>query len=86
MTVRCDWCGTSHDGRTLKKIGTRSETNDLEWNNVCRNCYEQEMGNRDVDLKIYEELMRTRPELSENERDMELDRIVFGMSAIRGSL
>ena len=86
MAVKCDWCGTRHDGRTLKKIGTRSEANEIEWSKVCYNCYEQEMGNRDVDLKIYEELMLTRPELSENERDMELDRIVFGMPAIRGSL
>ena len=78
--MRCDWCDTNHDGRTLKKIGTRPEANDLEWNRVCRNCYEQETGNRDVDLKIYEGLMLTRPELSENERDMELDKIVFGMS------
>ena len=78
--MRCDWCDTNHDGRTLKQIGTRSEANDLEWNKVCRNCYEQEMGNRDIDLKIYEKLMRTRPELSENERDREVYKITFDIS------
>ena len=64
--MHCEWCGTNRDGRSLKQIGVRDDNHTLEWNKVCRDCYEQEMGNREVDIKIREEMILSIYNTGEN--------------------
>ena len=63
----CAWCGFQGDGRKFRKIGVRPTPDVLEFDRICRDCYDQEDCNRDVDLEICRHIMQTCYGMPDNE-------------------